>query len=125
MEVLNISATSDSPAIYFDADQGKFQIIGNSMPENASGFYTPAIEWLKKYEESPNSKTEFLFKMNLLNTSSTKIFADIFNLIKIISEKSEVNIIWYYNYGDDDIQEVGADFKSFIKVPFEFVAIKE
>ena len=126
MEPLKILATPDSPAIYFDPKKEKFEVEGNSMPENAIGFYTPVIDWLKQYLESPNPSTEFIFKMNLLNTSSTKIFADIFKMINIISEKSDVKISWYYNYGDDDIQEVGVDFKDFvIKASFELVAVKE
>lgn len=125
MEALKILAASDNPGIYFDPENGRFQVIGNSMPENARGFYKPVIDWLKKYLESPNPTTEFIFKMNLLNTSSTKIFADIFIMINSISEKSEVKILWYYNYGDDDIQEVGVEFKEFAKASFELVAVQE
>lgn len=125
MEPLKILSTPDSPAINFDPDNDKFDVIGNSMPENAIGFYEPIIEWLKKYLDNPKPSTEFVFKMDLLNTSSTKIFADIFKMINNISEKSDVKILWYYNYGDDDIQEVGVDFKEFAKASFELVAVKE
>lgn len=125
MESLIIDAKPDSPEINFIPADDKFEVIGNSMPENAIGFYKPVIEWLKEYLDSPNPVTEFVFKMNLLNTSSTKIFADIFKMINEISEKSEVKILWYYNYGDDDIQEVGVDFKEFAKASFELVAVQE
>lgn len=125
MEPLKILATNDSPAINFDPELGKFEVIGNSMPENAMKFYEPIISWLKKYLENPNLHTEFVFQMNLLNTSSTKIFADLFKMINSISEKSEVKILWYYNYGDEDIQEVGVEFKEFAKASFELVAVKE
>ena len=125
MEPLKILSTPDSPAINFDPDNNKFDVIGNSMPENAIGFYEPIIEWLKRYLDDPKPSTEFIFKMDLLNTSSTKIFADIFKMINNISEKSDVKILWYYNYGDDDIQEVGVDFKEFAKASFELVAVKE
>lgn len=123
MELLRILATKDSPAIFFDPAQEKFEITGNSMPENARGFYEPVIEWLLKYSESPNVSTKFVFQMNLLNTSSTKIFVDIFQIINLISEKSEVIITWLYNYGDDDIQEIGVDFKEYAKATFELVPV--
>ena len=125
MELLRILATNDSPAILFDPAQERFEVIGNSMPENARGFYDPVIEWLLKYAESPNASTKIVFQMNLLNTSSTKIFVDIFQIINIISEKSDVLISWLYNYGDDDIQEIGVDFKEYTKATFEIVPIKD
>ena len=101
MKPLQILATNDSPAINFNPKREKFMIVGNSMPENAVGFYKQVIDWLKLYAESPNEATEFIFQMNLLNTSSSKLFSDIFKMINIISEKSEVKVLWYYNYGDD------------------------
>ena len=125
MEALRILGTSESPAINFDSKNNKFEVIGNSMPENAVAFYKPVIEWLHKYLKSPNPSSEFIFKMNLLNTSSTKIFTDIFKMINEISEISDVKIIWYYNYGDADIQEVGVDFKYFAKASFELVAVQD
>ena len=123
MESLKIIATNDTPTIYFNPAKDKFEFGGNSMPENSVRFYEPVIDWLKIYLESPNPKTEFKFRMNLINTSSTKIFTDIFKIINLISEKSDVKILWYYDYGDDDIQEIGVDFKEFVKASFELIPI--
>jgi len=125
MEPLQILATNDSPAINFNPKKEKFMVVGNSMPENAIGFYQNVLDWLKSYAETPNQITEFIFKMNLLNTSSSKVFSDIFKMIYIISKKSDVKVLWYYNYGDDDIQEVGVDFKEYANVSFELVAVKD
>ena len=126
MESLKIRANDACPAIYLDSLHEVFEIRGNSMPENASSFYKPVIKWLDEYIESPNPVTEIIFQMNLLNTSSAKLFIDIFNRINKIADsgKSDVNIIWYYNYGDEDIREVGADFKTFVKAPFELIPVK-
>jgi len=125
MEKLAILACPESPAVLFDHEIGKFEIVGNSMPENASGFYKPVIDWLLEYAESPLNENEFIFNMNLLNTSSTKMFMDIFKVINMIDDKVDVKITWYYNYGDDDMQEIGVDFKSYVNAPFELVPIKD
>ncbi|PLX21487.1 MAG: hypothetical protein C0597_03340 [Marinilabiliales bacterium] len=127
MEALKILADDSSPAVLLDASKGMFHIRGNSMPENARAFYEPIINWFEKYAENPNIVTEIVFQMNMLNTSSTKIFIDIFKRInKIVDhESNEVNVIWYYNYGDDDIQEVGVEFKAFCKASFELVAVND
>ena len=74
MEPLKILASDTSPAINFDPKKGKFQIAGNSLPENSRGFYEPVVEWLDKYADSPNPETEIEFKMILLNTSSNLFF---------------------------------------------------
>ena len=127
MEPLEIIENHSCPNINFNASEGRIQIRGNSMPENARGFYDPILKWINEYSESPQPKTEVIFQMNLLNTSSTKIFVDIFKLINKIIEsgKSTVNIIWYYAYGDDDIQEVGVDFKEFTNAEFELVPVHD
>jgi len=127
MEPLKIKATELSPEIELDPAIGKFLISGNSLPENARGFYEPVIKWLDIYAESPNDKTEFEFKMILLNTTSTKLFIDIFRKINKIVEYDgvEVNVIWNYTFGDDDIHDVGLEFKEFCKASFELVAVSD
>ncbi|HAF27465.1 MAG TPA: hypothetical protein DCG75_00315 [Bacteroidales bacterium] len=127
MEALKILANESNPAVYFDCKHERFEIRGNSMPENARAFYEPIIAWLDNYADDPCPKTEMIFQMNLLNTSSTKLFIDIFKKINKIVDtgNSEVNVIWYYNYGDDDIWEVGVEFKDFCKSSFELIPIND
>jgi hypothetical protein len=127
MKPLKILATDSSPAVNFDPQKEKFQIVGNSLPENSRGFYQPVIDWLDKYAEEPNAETEIEFKMILLNTSSTKLFIDIFRKINKIVEfsDSDVSVVWYYVFGDDDIHDVGVDFKAFCKANFELVAVND
>lgn len=127
MKPLKILATDSSPAVNFDPEKGKFLIVGNSLPENSRGFYQPVIDWLDKYAEEPNAETEIEFKMILLNTSSTKLFIDIFRKINKIVEfnDSDVSVVWYYVFGDDDIHDVGIDFKAFCKANFELVAVND
>jgi hypothetical protein len=123
VQLLDILATNASPEISFNPTTGKFKIIGNSLPENAIEFYKPVIEWLKLYVESPNTTTELVFKMTLLNTSSRKAFIDIFELLNSILKKSDLKILWYYNSCDEDIEEVGLDFKEYSKASFELICI--
>ena len=121
MEALKIKSTQDTPEIIFDPKNDQFQIIGNSIPENAVSYYEPIILWLRMYSENPNRSTELVFKMNILNTSSTKMFMLIFKEINHIAEKSDVHISWYYDFADDDLQELGVDFKTFTAASFELI----
>lgn len=120
---LTIKATNVSPSVNFNLETGLLQIHGNSLPENSAKFYEPVINWIDKYIEAPNVKTEIEFRMVLLNTSSSKMFIDIFRCINKLVERnnSEVNVIWFYENDDEDIQDIGMQYQDFCKAPFKMV----
>jgi len=122
---LIINSSEDTPTIYLDNRSGKMEFSGSSMPENAARFYKPVIDWLTRYIIEPNETTEFVFRMNILNTASSKIFYDIFKNINQLGEdcKTKVRVIWYYSYLDDEIRELGHDYKNSVIVPFELILI--
>ena len=43
MEPLIIEGTSKTPHIRFDAEQGRLELKGRSIPENSIDFYRPLI----------------------------------------------------------------------------------
>jgi hypothetical protein len=127
MEALFIKQTEDTPLINLDPETGIMEFSGNSLPENASLFYEPVVLWLDDYNDHPNDKTTFVFKIKVISSSSTKIFFDILSKIDFLydSGKSEVNVLWYYNVYDDEIREIGIDYRDCMNVDFELVLIEE
>jgi len=125
MEVLFIKPTEDNPMIKLDPREGVMIFLGNSMPENARLFYDPVIFWLDEYNNNPHPKTTFSFHLKVISSSSTKIFFDILNKIDELYEsgRSEVNVLWHYTVYDDEIHEIGMDYKDSMNVPFELVLI--
>ncbi|MCD4833042.1 MAG: DUF1987 domain-containing protein [Bacteroidales bacterium] len=123
MNTFYLKQTDDTPLIHFDPETGKFEIKGNSIPENIYLFYDPVLTWLDKYIENPNKKTEFIFQMKMISSSSSKIFFDIFNKIDALNENtnSEVKVTWLYSIYDDEIREIGIDYRDSMNVPFEIV----
>lgn len=123
MNTFYLKQTDDTPLIHFDPETGRFEIKGNSIPENIYLFYDPVLSWLDKYIENPNKKTEFIFQMKMISSSSSKIFFDIFNKIDTLNENtnSEVKVTWLYNIYDDEIREIGIDYRDSMNVPFEIV----
>ena len=123
MNTLYIKETEDTPLIHFDPNSGIFKIEGNSIPENTYMFYDPVLEWLDKYIENPRHTTEFNFQMKMLNSSSSKLFFDIINKIDALNENtnSEVKVTWLYSIYDDEIREIGIDYRDSMNVPFEIV----
>ena len=120
---LIIEATDKTPSINFDAKSGLFQIQGYSLPENSFEFYEPIISWLDKYTVAPNKKTEFDFRLVILNTSSSKMFIDIIRKINHLVElnNSEVSVVWYYEIDDEDIHEIALQYKEICKAKFDII----
>lgn len=124
MESIVIQPSPKTPTINFNASTGVLEIAGRSIPENSVEFYRPVLDWLDTYNTSPAQVTEFVFKLEYFNTSSSKCILDIFRkLEKIAVKSSDVRIKWYFDQDDEDMQESGEDFREIIKIPFEMIEI--
>jgi SiaC family regulatory phosphoprotein len=120
---LIIKASNKTPSINFDAKSGSMQIHGYSLPENSFEFYEPILNWLDEYILSPNEKTEVDIRLVVLNTSSSKMFIDIFRIINKLVElnTSEVKVVWYYEIDDEDLHEIAIQYKEICKATFEII----
>jgi hypothetical protein len=123
MEKIIIYGTKDTPTVLLDKENGKFEITGNSLPENVIAFYMPLIDWLERYTRDPNPSTIFLFNMNYFNSASSKAILNILNqLEKLNKTGKEIEVIWRYVDIDEDMLESGKDFAEIVKIPFKFIA---
>ncbi len=126
MEVLSIRGTSQYPEVLLDHRKGKIEISGNSLPENAKGFFDPILEWIDAYVESPNLETIVSFKMTYYNTPSSKIIFQLFKKLEVISKNGQkIKVIWHYPDDDTDMKDDGVDYSENVSIPFEFRAYKE
>jgi hypothetical protein len=136
MKEIRIEPTEKSPRIYFSPTEKKFEIEGNSRPENVRDFYYPILGSLREYFEEI-SKTEnldtfneyplkFSFKFEYFNSSSAKFISDILLLIATYHRKGvSVRIYWHFEQNDEDMQEVGEEFSKMIDIPFQMVMISK
>ena len=123
MDILDIKATNDTPRVLFDPENSIFEISGRSLPEDVVTFYQPVIEWLDEYRLSPKKKTEFVFKYIYFNTATSKLIQDILVRLEQIHETgNQVKVIWYYEHDDEDMLDLGEEFKDYVEVPFELIA---
>ncbi len=135
MKELKIAATQITPAVDFDALSGVLNITGESRPESVRDFYEPVINWLNEYfdvllakrengEDVPDIKINF--KLDYFNSSSAKYFLDLLKILvnKYMTNDFEVKIIWYFEEGDEDMQEAGEELSHMVKFPFSFVTTK-
>ena len=114
MNALYIPETTLTPEISFDYAKGILSIVGyRSMPEVATKFYEPAINWIQAYTEQPKtSATELSIKLDYFNTSSGKCFVEIIKKLDQFSGKGhKVLLKWYYEQNDDDMLKIGEDIQ--------------
>lgn len=126
MEVINIEPTNKTPKVVLDASKEVFEIEGRSIPENSTEFYKPVFDWLDNYMSGTGKTTQFNFKLEYFNTSSSKCILDIFRKLEKLHESgNNVVIKWHYEEDDEDMQEAGEDYQSIVKVPVELIMVEE
>jgi len=126
MEVLSIKGTSQYPEVLLDKKTGKFDFSGNSLPEDAKGFFEPILDWIDGYIESPRLETSISFQMTYYNTPSSKFFFQILKKFEAIHlKKSAIKVIWKYPEEDIDMRDAGVDLSESIKIQFQLVPYKE
>jgi hypothetical protein len=122
MDKILIQKTKTSPEIIMDFEKGILDIIGESYPENAVGFYKPVFDWLNS-ATAANIPLTVNFRLDYFNTSSSKCVIDILDILdKYHGNSGKVSVKWYYKEDDDDMLETGEEFSSDIKVPFELLS---
>lgn len=124
MKPLFIDATIDSPSVRLDKENNIFEIKGKSLPENVNIFYQPIIDWFSDYFKNPNNETIIHFKLDYLNTASSKAYMSLFLVIEDAVKKGiDVKIKWYYEEDDEDMKDIGEEFTNIVQVPFEIIKI--
>ncbi len=124
MENLKIEKTKYTLDIEFNGSTGVLDMSGSSYPENAIDFYKPIISWIETFIAEVGKPITLNFKLNYLNTSSTKCILDIFEILEEYNESNEVTVNWYYEEDDEDILETGEEMGEDIDIPMNFIPIK-
>ncbi|MFO7844065.1 MAG: DUF1987 domain-containing protein [Bacteroidales bacterium] len=122
LQTFESTETRDKPYIIFDPQNSRFEINGNSLPEDTTLFYKPVIEWIIKYAKNPNKTTHLICSLEYFNSSSAKMLYELFiELEKIKDTGNEVKVTWYYDPEDNLIEEKGLEFQSILEIPFDVV----
>jgi sulfatase maturation enzyme AslB (radical SAM superfamily) len=111
MENLHIEATKYTPEINLDAEKGLIQIKGKSYPENTFEFYKPVMDWLEEYFKNPKDNTTVEMEIVYFNSSSSKQFFDLFDLLEENKDKTNLKVKWIYDPENENALEAGEDFK--------------
>lgn len=120
MEVINITATEDTPKVVLDHVNKVFEISGRSLPEDVVVFYQPVMQWLEDFEKSPIQNMELAIKLEYFNTASSKLILDILlKLEEIYQNGTQLKVKWYFLSSDTDMKEAGEEYSEIVGLPFE------
>lgn len=109
--VIGEEATFFYPSISFNAATGICEIVGESYLEETYAFYKPAIDWLEKYTSEKIGPVFFQMKITYFNTASSKIFVEMFEILKTYQDNGGfVSLVWYYHEWDSDMLTEVEDF---------------
>jgi len=108
------------PKLNIDNNSDILQIIGNSFPENPSDYYKPVFNWIVFQKDKFIKNITIEFRLEKINTSSTKVFMDLFQLINELNTPTfHVTAKWYYVLQNSEMMEIGEFFSDFCAFEFE------
>ena len=112
MENLHLNETKYTPEIVLDAQKGLISMRGKSYPENTFAFYEEVMAWIEKYFiQKVEGQTLVEMEIIYFNSSSSKLFFDLFDLMEEVSSDKEIVINWIYDAENESALEAGEDFK--------------
>ncbi|MCB0381087.1 MAG: DUF1987 domain-containing protein [Flavobacteriales bacterium] len=125
MKSLFIEGKQNSPAVAF-SEGGVLSIVGRSIPEHPLKFYKPLEDWITEFLATSPIKVYFKVHLDYLNTHSTECMLTLMKKIEeyATSSKADVSILWNFDEDDEDMQTLGEDLKSLVKVPFKIEEAK-
>ncbi len=124
MESLNIESTFKTPAIHFDSVQGILSVNGRIFPENPKEFFGPVLIWLDQYIMNPAPKTQLNLTLSYFNSSANEYLFRCCKAMETLEDLGHpASISWYYETEDEDMKQMGEDFRDLLKINFEIHAI--
>lgn len=123
MQNLNIEAQSETPEINLNAETGLLEFKGRSLPEDVNSFYQQVINWVEEYLKNPASATKAVFKLEYFNTASSKAIYEILVMLDKLASGNDVSVSWYYETDDEDMLDIGKEFKENLQLDFNIISI--
>jgi hypothetical protein len=121
MNTLYLTETQDTPQVTLNKNDGIFELVGRSLPEDSVEFYSPVLQWIREYAKAPNPATAFHFKLEYFNTSSSKLILDLLHELKHIKN---ITVFWHYNQEDESMDEAGHEYAEQVEIPFKFEVLQ-
>lgn len=127
MEAFLREKTKSTPWIKLDPESRRFEIQGESYPENSANFYSPMLQWLETYlNQLENEGLEVDVELIYFNSSSSKVFMNFFDMLEDAAQRGvSVVVNWKYHEDNDTALECGEEFQEDLEnVSFNLVELQ-
>ena len=119
MEGLDILPTRTTPAVGYDPATATLRLSGQSYPENAFAFFAVIMDWLSAHLSTRPQTLRVEFRLDYFNTSSSKCLLDLLESLEVHHQvNGGVEVIWYHEPDDEDMEDSGHDFGEDLALPF-------
>ena len=125
MSVLEIPAKEAAPYVRFDEDNAFLQIKGKSYDEDVVMLFTILRSKLKAFADNKPEKLDVNIYLKYFNTASSKCLFDLLTDLKEIGENLQLNLVWNFVDGDDEMEEEIEDFRESLEMEFEISPIED
>lgn len=131
MNSLQLAPSTETPLVDFDAKSGLLKLEGRSFPEDVAPFYAPLVEWVDEYVNSTDQETNFYVTLEYFNSASSKMIYKLFlKLVELVKSGRKVTIHWCYQLNDEEMLEVGEEYKAAIHCSsnlfeFKFIGLED
>ena len=123
---LIIERTTKTPEIIFDPAGDHYEISGRSLPENVVKTYEPVLQWIDNNVGKLQNGAVFNFKVDYLNSASAKMVSLILTKLEEFYKSGiSIEVKWYYNLDDDDIQSEGEIYAKLKKIPIKLIGVED
>ena len=123
-----LEKTYSTPKVIINKEKFEINFEGASFPDNSNDFYLPIKKELKSFFENfKKENIKIICKFTLLNSTSTKYIFDILKMANDFSILGQnINVDWYYEEGDEDMDWDGCSFKkSFLSLYFKIIKVQD
>ncbi len=119
---LAIRETPFTPSVKISEEEQRIIITGPSRLEDPSPFYENLIVLLEETIINFKSRFSIDFKLNYLNSSSSKwLFHILKNIQNRYGSSRTMSVNWYYDMDDENMLEAGEVFSNLLSVPFKII----
>ncbi len=120
MNTLILKPTKTNPYICLDPTNKRYEISGQSFPEDPQEAFGPIFRWLDDNLLELNHKMELHLQADYFNSASNRLLLKMFRLLEVqVQAGKEIEIVWRYD--DEEIQNDGIIFSRLVNIPFQFV----
>jgi len=110
------------PKIVYEEMKGTVLIQGRSIATTAEEYFDEFVPYFKHCVEKKPMDLTMDIDLEYFNTKSSRIFVEIFEIAKTVEEHNhKVTVNWYYEEGDENMLDSGADYEYVSKLKFNYI----